>query len=62
MTLNFEDTEISIQDAGNREFDKGVGSVIIIINRLDSNVGFVLGPAAVETFAKALSTMSRWGK
>lgn len=63
MTLKFEDTEISIENAEDvPDLSKGLGSITIIIHRLDSNVGFVLGPAAVETLAKALSTMSRWGK
>ena len=60
MTLKFEDTEISIEGA-DISTNKGLGSLTIIIHRLDNNIGFVLGPAAVETLAKALATMSRWG-
>ena len=61
MTLKFEDTEIDIEDMGDADFSKGPGSLTVIIHRLDNNIGFVLGPAAVETLAKALATMSRWG-
>ena len=62
MTLQFEDADIKIADASDVDFGKGPGSLSVVINRLDNSIGFVLGPAAVETFAKALSTMSRWGK
>ena len=62
MTLKFEDVEINIEDVGKEDFSKGSGSIMVMIDRLDNNIGFVLGPAAVETLAKALSTMSRWGK
>ncbi len=60
MTLKFEDTEISIEGA-DISTNKGLGSLTVIIRRLDNNISFVLGPAAVEALAKALATMSRWG-
>ena len=62
MTLQFEDADIKIADTSDVDFGKGPGSLSVVINRLDNSIGFVLGPAEVETLAKALSTMSRWGK
>lgn len=61
MTLKFEDVTINL-DPATDDVAKGVGSVTVIIHRVGDSIGFVLGPAAVETLAKALSTTSRWGK